>query len=493
MLRSKAIDILMSFTASELKIFNDYLQSPLYCKNKKVVELAGILITAARNGSLESFTDSKALKKYITQHKLSDQSLRNLFSAILNHEYEFLTLNCGKDKAMEESVLLKELYKRNVMSVFETRVTTLMKRIASKQKLKEYDLKVLMKTHEVLAQHFENSNDKDSYAQLALNYGRQLAINQLANLLKQKINETHNEHLMFDTLPKSHTPQKEKTTSTFLHFSADVDNRWYLFYQGYKLALLALTDPDNTDAYTRFKDFVTMNFDKVNPTLRRKWLYLMDQNCNLRLKNGHGLFLKERMWVHKVLVNENVLNVNDSGWMNYEMFLNIIDTGLVNNETAWTEEFVSKHISLIAVADRESLLSFSMGLCELNKNNFKNALRLFQKVELTNLKYKFGVRSALLKIYFELNYYDQFVSLADAFKKLTNNHSELNPVFSANNLLFIKLAEKLFRLKLGDEVQLPDDVHLLINKMVNYGDRKWLNLKGFELIKKGSLEPNEAH
>src|SRR2546428_7800051 len=82
MVKSKAIDIIRTFTPVEFKEFGKFVRSPYFNENRKLAELHGLLKRYYPDFSRKSFTKENLYVKLFGGRKYNDGTMRKLLSGM---------------------------------------------------------------------------------------------------------------------------------------------------------------------------------------------------------------------------------------------------------------------------------------------------------------------------------------------------------------------------------------------------------------------------
>ena len=96
--------------------------------------------------------------------------------------------------------------------------------------------------------------------------------------------------------------------------------------------------------------------------------------------------------------------------------MNFVKTASAAGEFEWAEKFIEDYKSTIPAEERENVLNFCYGAIEHKKGNLEKALKYFSKSNFSNYILKVQVKILLCRVYYELEMYEQTLSMIDTFK-----------------------------------------------------------------------------
>ena len=121
--------------------------------------------------------------------------------------------------------------------------------------------------------------------------------------------------------------------------------------------------------------------------------------------------------------------------------------GLRLKDFQWTEQFIHQYKDRLRPEIRENAALYNLASFYYERKDYKRALQQLYNVELTDSSYHVGAKIIQVKSYYELNEYEAFLSLFEAFKKYIQRNKELSDYQKNTNIAFLKFSKKIFQLK----------------------------------------------
>jgi hypothetical protein len=131
-----------------------------------------------------------------------------------------------------------------------------------------------------------------------------------------------------------------------------------------------------------------------------------------------------------------------------------------------------------------------MAWVHFTRKEFDKALKMLLRVEFNDVYYHLDSKSLLMKVYYEMEEYDGFFSLVDAFKIYLRRNKYISEIQRETYHNFILLVNKLMKIRLGKN----DMNWALYDEIYNTrpaADLAWLKLKAEELVVKSKLKTRE--
>ncbi len=118
--KSKSVILLSTFATEEIRSFGDFLKSPYFNKNTRVVKLFDELRKDHPDYTSRSISKEKLYGKLFRGKPYNDQVMKNLNTELFKLEREFLAHDMLERDRFEKSVMLiTNLTARNAGQIFE--------------------------------------------------------------------------------------------------------------------------------------------------------------------------------------------------------------------------------------------------------------------------------------------------------------------------------------------------------------------------------------
>lgn len=90
MQNTRLVKLLKKFPQDDIKKFRDFVNSPFFNKNKKVIRLAEYILKFYPDFSQKDFEEEAVFKKLFPGEKYEYQKIKNLISDLLNLAFNYL-------------------------------------------------------------------------------------------------------------------------------------------------------------------------------------------------------------------------------------------------------------------------------------------------------------------------------------------------------------------------------------------------------------------
>ncbi len=208
--------------------------------------------------------------------------------------------------------------------------------------------------------------------------------------------------------------------------------------------------------------------------------------CAEKEKFGSSDFLNEEFSLYKEMLNSDAYTWSEDDYMQVVTFRNIMIVGLTLKEYRWLEWFAGKYIDEIKPEYRENMKNLLLANISYAERKFDEALVYITKVKYDLFLYKLDVKILMLKIYFELNLYEQAYYLIDSFRHYLSNSDDLTESNKIQHTNFLNIYSKLLRAKSNEDTGEYKNILSELKNTELVSARNWLKEKINELIKKGA-------
>ncbi|MBK8553413.1 MAG: hypothetical protein IPL53_21055 [Ignavibacteria bacterium] len=161
---------------------------------------------------------------------------------------------------------------------------------------------------------------------------------------------------------------------------------------------------------------------------------------------GVNQLFDESLNIYRYILENNIYKKTGEDF-HIILFRNIVSDFTHAGEFEWLDYFIEKYSKELHIKHRENMHNFSYGYLNFAKRNFEKALQYLSKVNYDLFVYKIDVRLLLLKIYYELSYFEQAYSLIDSTIHFLRNTTEFSEQSKSEYRNFVKSIKKFLNIK----------------------------------------------
>lgn len=236
-----------------------------------------------------------------------------------------------------------------------------------------------------------------------------------------------------------------------------------LYYHGYYTLL------GQKENFLKLKDYL-QNKDFGIQEKERREVLLMGINYSIKqLNTGHTAAIREAFEWYRFGLQQSLLLENNQ--LSLFAYSNIVALGLNLKEFDWTADFINEYSPFLVSDNRANYQQYNTAKLHFVQGDLNKAMQLLTQVEYDDLLLHIAAKVLLLKIYYQLNYYDALEALLSSFRIFLGRKKVLS-YHKQNYLNLIAFTKKILQLQHSKE-----DVILLRSKIEAaqpLTEKKWL-------------------
>ncbi len=451
----KAVHILKTLSEKEFSEFKKFACSPYFNEGRNLLPLINELKKYYPAYSNKNFTKENIFQALYPGEKYKAGTINKLFSRASKLAEKFL-----RQKAFEKNVFqgntvqakefserkLAKLYKQKIeetetwletqsvfgINFFENRKT--LEIIKSDYLLANRDL--YKSSKDMLARSDFNLLDlvlKHIYSlQDLILFSSELNLN-IDNSLVRRANDFINLDGIMKLLKEANNP-----------YSSVLELKYY--------ELVSMTNLD-MKSYGRYKEAVIDNLKKLSWAEKFNVFTVMASICVLGNRKNSGMFTNESIEVSRLMIDENSYAINRNNYTSLPHYMSILNWFINYKEDRYFEKLVKNFGSNLEPEYRESILAYSYMSKYFSDGNYEEALRYNSKINYDHHLLRINARMLLLRLYYELGYTEELISLLDSTQKYFSSIDNYSPTHLNKILNQVKYIKKLYRFR-DDAVQI---------------------------------------
>lgn len=410
---SKLIELLKTFSNSEIKEFYDFINSPYYNKNKDLTRFYGYLKKFAPHFPLKKIERKLVYKKLFTNEIYNEKKLNHLMNYLLRKAEQFIGI-----KKYES---IKSLSDYHVMSSFVDRNLE-----------KHFDFFHKRKEKQLEQSPYRNS---DFYFRkyLLADTGCQLFFKKKIRQFDQSLQDTSDyfdfyylaNKLIYtcEMLNRSSMFSKSYDTKLVTEIQSYLANHphkevpvIHIYYQIFML----LTAEDSTPYFYKLKELLH-TYKSYFPRGEMRDILTQGVNyCIRRTNQGDNKFLDELFSLYVIGIENEWLM--DNGYLSPWAYKNVIKAGLMLQKYDWAKDFIEDHTLKLEPKFRQNAHHFNLADLYYATKQFDKAHQHLNQVEFTDIYITIDSKKLLMKIYLESEEIESLYSAIAAFKQFINRH-----------------------------------------------------------------------
>ena len=448
MYQNKAIQILKTFSAHEIRQFADFVVSPFFNKNETIIRLFDILFDCYPEFDAPIIERTALFKAvYGDDIPIEEQKLRYALSDLTKLLEEYICV-----KAVDE----EELFKYHLLLY------------SYRQRLLDKPFMATLKHAEKVLEDWPRRDVSHAFYQYLIEED------------KYKFSSVQKEHTLESNLQQVVDNLDKYFILNKMRYSAEIINNRNVVAINYRLFLyeeimnhlrnnpldhvpaakvyynviLTLTDPENKRHYENLLSLLNEHKDIFSHDELFDMYVYAKNFCIRKINNGHTEFMNELFSLYKVILNNKI--IFRENYLSQWDYKNIIYLGLRLEEFDWVKSFIHEYNDSLDPRYRKNAYTYNMAYYHFFLSEYDKTLTLLQSVDFSDVYYHLDSKSLLLKTYYELDATEAFFSLVDAFKVYIKRNKQIPAHQKTNYNNLIKFVTRLYKWKLNPKKKLSD-------------------------------------
>jgi hypothetical protein len=482
--KSKSIKILKSFSPDEIKKFSNFLESPYFNTNKRVIKLFSEIKKHYPEFTSKSIEKENIYKKIFPGKPYNEQVMKNLVSELLRLEKEFLSVEGFINDPGERSLkLINHAVVKNLDFVFNKGLEEIQE-IKSDASLSEKYQYLLYQAEESKFTYNVINNRQSEATSNIEKTGEYLTVFFLKVILRLSIN-AHINQFSFNKTADNNFPEKILKSIELEKLLDEMETdkiNGVLELRLKYLALTCITDINNDEAYNSYRQLLYSNLSAIGKEESQRSLHFLESIIAQKINAGRREFYKDLFETYKFEIDKKLVSPNPNN-ITVMKYRNIYLTAMRVGEYGWVEKFIYDFEPKINDEDRHDIFELAMAQLNFEKKQYENTLKHLNKVKTDQIFFKVDVRILNLMSLYELGHYENAVSLIDSFRKLLAGSNSLTEQYRQKNMNFINSVNALIRLKSDYDNSAAEALMEKINAYELIGYKNWLKEKLLQLNK----------
>lgn len=481
----RIIKILRTFNKKELVSFGKFIKSPFSDSIRNSPELLNYMITFHPDYDSTQLRRQKVFKKLFPKEEYDNRKIQNLIFDLTKSAEKFLAYITLQKNEIDHLLYLSKGYQNKQLALESHRI--------NKQIEKKLDPSF--------------SPDKDYYTKLKqlsyLNYSYYKEINETENIAKciEDVFEASVLQFIFEYMQiKSNMKiawnyhKRMEIKSKFIrNLFQEIDfdkllnvlekddyiDKPYIGIHFYRFK--TIEEEDNTAYYYLLKKMLFENLSDLDR--EEKWFFHthLANYCVFKYLKGEEVFNTELYNVYKSMLENKAYSSSESQYMDVMTYRNILHLCISQKDFSTIKKLMDTYIDYLHPKYRNDLSNFALAHLQFVKNEFEESLTTLSSLKHEFSLFKIDIKNLLLKVYYELNCYDQIYSNIDAFKHYLRYTNELPEESKEFYRIYLKQFEELVKIKSGKNNKEIALVKSDIETKVHPSFKYWLHLKAEEL------------
>jgi hypothetical protein len=472
MRNSKIIQILRTFSAEELNLLGDFINSPFFNKSKVQVNLFEILRKRHPDYN-EKYMDKKTIFRELhSGKKFNEQVYKNNSSDFLKLLKKFLIqIGMNDNYNITTQILLNQYNNRFLDSLFNSTLNIYKKELGSNNKVDELYFDNLFRLEHEIVQYGLARNKQNEISENVVNRSSYQIFNLFIWLLKS-LTEIRTNEFIFNAvidpnLPKEFYKQieKEDILKYSNHLPEFEKNIFEIFYYGVLASYY-----NNDEYYYKFKKLFLENMNKFRFDVSYNFLVRLETSCIFKAHKNKD-FSKELFNIYKLKLKHNMYKFRTGPNFSIINFRNMLVVALSLGEIKWAEDFVEKYYREIPQEHRQWMYDFSHAKICFEKKEFDRAFGNLSKINLKEFAFKFDFRSLLVKLFYETKNIEGLLHEIETYRQFLYKNKNVSEERKTSYLNFLSFVNELFK---AEDKMVLEELKFKLTSTEPVNDKEWL-------------------
>ncbi|MEM9920804.1 MAG: hypothetical protein AAF990_22080 [Bacteroidota bacterium] len=474
MYKNNLIQLLKSFSRKEMTRFREFVASPYFNKHREVRRLVVLLEQYYPDFNAANCDRHQLYQSLYPGEKHEQAQLALLFTYALRLVERFLTHEQLRDYGEYEKILLlRQLRQKQCFRLYD-------------RKMKELDK--LLQTHPhrnsvYYNYHYLRAEEADTYY-------TQLTKREMDFSIQEKQNNLDQYYLVVklkdacEMLLRSRILKVEYSTGLLDIVVQEMEKQLDLYQSNpsiivyYHIYQLLLNE--KPEDYQDILPMIEQHAQYFSvPELQSIYNYLQNF-CIKQVNLGSQRFLQASFELFKIQLDRRLL-LDDDGYLPEWHYKNIVANGLRLGETQWVQQFIEGYKSVLRPEAQENAYTYNLASYYYGVRQYDKVLELLLRIEYTDLYYNLDSKAILLRTYYDLDEYEAFLSLNQAFQQFVRRNRLVSDFQRKGYINMLQLTKRIFQIKNNtgiksreDQRQSLENLHKQLAQTNPVHNRSWL-------------------
>ncbi len=477
---SSLIKSLKSFSKEEIREFGRFVDSPFLNGRKESAKYFHALKRFYPQFSSRSFTKENLFSKVFSHKKFNDADIRRLNSSLMKLiESYFSIKGLSGDDYYFQMALLEQYNIRGLNHQFDKRldyINDAYKNFNGDSEnyfWKKFFIEREMHSHYMLTQRDHLATESIS------NRADYFSYHTVINLCKTLTSLSINEKNFNAEFSKGDFFELVKRTNLedYIHHLEKTKNKSYPLVAIHFYQAMAFRNLDNDFYFNRYKELLVSSVDNFSYIEKINFYTIFEAICTLKIEQGNISVSKELFESYNRMLKLGLYSFTEGGDFILKLFRNFILVGIQMKEIKWLNEFLKNHLGKLHSDSRTNMKNFADAYILFEEKKFDKALESLSKIDYEIFHFKIDIKNLQLKIYYELNLFDEAYSLIDTYKHFIAHNKFISERYKSLAGNFVGFVHRLLKAKESED---KSEAHLIekeLKEKKNTLFEEWVRFK----------------
>jgi hypothetical protein len=481
---SKLVNILRTFSKTEVKEFEKFILSPYFNRGRNYIPFFSQIKKFHPRFDNEKMTPEYIYSKMYPGRKFNKQIIWNMTSRMMNLAEEFLIhISLKKNRFVKDYQLAEELHDRKLASYYDKKLNDVEKGLDRMGWESNYFQGKAQLERGRMSFHFLEDT-QHLISKHVMKKGEYTILNFMKDL-SDVISDLEANTLMFNAkfeLNMPHAFISNLDVQKIIEYAIEHKFKYASILEMYYQSMMMVLKFDDTAHFFRFKQLFEMNYNKFGKDERLKWYTSLTNYCSNKISKGVDSFRSILFEIHNSELKEGI--IFSGKYLSKILFIQILRNALSINETVWAKHYIEEYGPKLKPSYQKPMKALGMAFyCQKMKEHEK-VLENLGKVNFIDVRDKLYVRFLYIRTYYDLSAHEALISYIDSTVKFLNKNSSINDNTRKNYLAFIANLNRLINAKEKNDILELDILKKQFDENNRLLFRTWLLEKIEEINKK---------
>lgn len=405
MRESKLIKLLKRFDKDEVKRFKDFVSSPYYNKNRNTARVYGELIKFYPD--FEDYSEETVYKSSFETEEFDYFAIKNILSDLHALAIKFILVEYKEERSISKEIRILEMLRdKQAFDEYKTRLAKTQKKLESEKTDSEFYLE---DKHQLMLEEALYWSIFDPNTRFDL---MQQELDTLVNFFIVKVVKHY--CAILHELKQNNYPFKLTMIDDITRYLKGRSFEDVPIINLYK-NIFFLQQTGEYKYYNILQELRDKYYDNLNRgDIYMLFTYMRSYTVVNFARTMDKKYLRDCFELDKFHLDKGIIPL---GKILYPDFIAVVKNAASVGEFEWAEKFMDKMKHDLIDDVKTDALNFSYGYMEYLKGNLEKAMELIYKVNFNIFIMQIQVYIMLLRIYYEIGYYEDGLNLIKTAKE----------------------------------------------------------------------------
>jgi len=453
MYKTSVISILKSLTKDELKEFNKFIVSPFFNNQPSLTKFYLQLRKFHPEFTGDNINRTVVFQKLYPGKPYSDTTIRRLCSDLKKVLDDYIYYKAG-ERSQPEAGFLKamEYLRRGIVNEAKKELELINKTLEGQVLLSHEYIKNRLEYEDLTVQIGLSTNRQQSVADNFINEIEFLIYNFILRFAYYIHNINANK-LIFNLEEKSFI-QDFISSLDFEKIALLIGSEKSSKGVNKAMRIYILITLNNLyeaeeKYFTELKQLLPEAITYFNDPEKYNIYQLAEAICWRKMETiNREKYRRELFEINKLRLEAGVFSPDGKN-IRLMFYRQVFMSAIQLKEYSWAENFVNEYSEKLPPDIKDNMKKFAEAHILFEKGEYNLSLSQLTKVDFEIFTLKYDLRNLMLRIYIELNYIEEALSLIDSYKRFITNNKNVSAYYRQITNNFLKYCKNIISLKNG--------------------------------------------